>query len=255
MTYSPARIGRTVAVTGAARGIGLEIAHRLAALSAHVYLLDCLEETALRADELQSAGHSASFINVDLADEQSVRLAADQMLAERQTVDILVNNAAVSPKRDGRPPGFEEIAIADWQLVLAINLTAPFILMQALAPRMKERGWGRIINIASEAGRMRTMAGAAYSTSKGGLISLGRTFAGELAPYGVTVNNIAPGRIVTPMTIAQGEDSNRLAIESIPVGRLGQPRDIAAMVAYLASEEASFVTGATMDVNGGSSMI
>jgi 3-oxoacyl-[acyl-carrier protein] reductase len=144
----------------------------------------------------------------------------------------------------------------EWRKVLDINLTGAFLCSKACLPIMREKGWGRIINIASQAGRTRSdIAGAHYAASKAGMMGLARALAGELGMAGITVNSIAPGRIMTPMAQEAGEAANTAYLARIPVGRLGTPDDVAAAVAFLVSDEAGFISGITLDVNGGAFMI
>ena len=139
-----------------------------------------------------------------------------------------------------------------WNSVLAVNVTGAFLLCREATPAMQEKGWGRVVNISSQAARTRAdIAGAAYAASKSAMIGLSRVLASEVGRSGVTVNCIAPGRIESPMQAVAGADATREYVSRIPVGRIGTAADIAATVAFLASEEAGFITGATLDVNGG----
>jgi 3-oxoacyl-[acyl-carrier protein] reductase len=239
-------------VTGAARGIGLGIAERLARDGAHVVIADVLPEAGEGAAELARQGLSAQAMVGDVSDEAWTRDVAARLAAEHGGVDMLVNNAGISPKRDGRKVLVRDMALAEWNAVMAVNLTGAFLLCRECVPGMQERGWGRVVNISSQAGRTRTdIAGAAYAASKAGLIGFSRVLASEVGTSGVTVNCIAPGRIESPMQAVAGEAATRDYVSRIPVGRIGTAADIAATVAFLASEEAGFITGATIDVNGG----
>jgi 3-oxoacyl-[acyl-carrier protein] reductase len=165
---------------------------------------------------------------------------------------VLVNCAGVSQKRNGLPIPPTEVVTAEWQRVLFINLTAPFLLCRELLPGMQAKGWGRVINIASRAGRTFVPpAGADYATSKAGLIGLTRHLGGTYAPYGITVNCIAPGRVETPLSSQSSAEVLAAAVKGIPVGRLGTTDEVAAAAAYLASDAAAYVTGTCLDVNGG----
>lgn len=244
-------------VTGAARGMGLAIAQRLARDGHHVAMLDVLGgEVDEGAKALRAEGFQATSVQVDLAREAELTALPGRLGALYGQVGILVNNAAISPKRNGRRVPAAEISLAQWEDVLRVNLTVPFRLTQLFLPPMRERGWGRVINIASRAGRSPGgVAAADYVTTKSGLLGLTRAFGKEVAADGITVNAIAPGRIETPMTRGSPPEVLAGVLASIPVGRFGTPEEIAALVAFLAGPEAGFITGATIDINGGVLMI
>ena len=168
-------------------------------------------------------------------------------------ITILVNNAAISPKRkNSEAPWLVQTSLEQWAQVIDINLNGPFILTSLVAPAMIARRHGRIVNIGSVAGRaMPLIAGPHYAASKAALVGLTRAAARDLAPYGITVNCIAPGRILSEMTGPPDSAVNRAALSRIPVGRFGTADEVADMVAYLASPSAGFVTGATIDMTGG----
>lgn len=238
---------RVALVTGAARGIGYGIAERLVRDGARVVITDVLEDVRSSAAKL-----GAEAVVGDVSDETWVASLARRLEAEHGGVDILVNNAGISPKRDNRKVPVRDTGWADWRRVMDINLGGAFLLSRALVPGMEARGWGRVISISSQAARTRAdIAGAAYAASKAGMVAFSRVLASEVGRCGVTVNCIAPGRIESPMQAVAGEDATREYITRIPVGRIGTAADIAATVAFLASEEAGFITGATLDVNGG----
>jgi 3-oxoacyl-[acyl-carrier protein] reductase len=244
--------GRVALVTGAARGIGLGIAERLAQDGAHVVLSDVLPEVHEAAERLRKAGLLADAEVGSVADEAWARSVVQGIEARHSRLDILVNNAGISPKRDGKKYPVQDTPLAQWNEVLAVNLTGAFLLCREAVPGMTNRGWGRIIMISSQAARTRAdIAGSAYAAAKAGMIALSRVLASEVGKAGVTVNCIAPGRIESPMQAVAGEEATREYVNRIPVGRIGKPADIAATVAFLASDEASFITGATIDVNGG----
>ena len=243
---------RVALVTGAARGIGYGIAERLARDGAHVVLTDVLDDVAGSAAKLTEAGWSAEGLVGDVSDEAWVTAVTAGVNTRLGGIDVLVNNAGISPKHDNRKIAVQDTPRAQWDQVLAVNLTGAFMLCRACVPGMRARGWGRVITISSQAARSRTdVAGAAYAASKAGLIGLSRVLASEVGADGVTVNCIAPGRIESPMQAVAGEEATRQYVSRIPVGRIGTAGDIAATVAFLASEEASFITGATIDVTGG----
>lgn len=240
---------RAALVTGAARGIGADIAQRLTDEGCRVILLDVLPEVA-RTAELIGSGASSAVL--DLSDLAVIEPFMTELLAREGPVDILVNNAGISPKHDGKRAPVSETALSEWQSVMDVNLNAAFLMCKAVLPAMQARGWGRIINMSSQAARTRsTVAGSHYAASKAGLIAFSRTLAGEVGHDGITVNCIAPGRIDTPMAATAGADVNTAYVKTIPVGRIGTPEDVAQAVAYFAAEATGFVTGTVMDVNGG----
>jgi 3-oxoacyl-[acyl-carrier protein] reductase len=233
--------GRTAVVTGAAQGLGEAIARALHARGASVVLADLNGE---RAEEVAaSLGERARAVEVDVRERSSV----ERLLDDAGRVDVLVNNAARTVFR----PLFE-IEEDEWDDVLRTNLRGVFFGCQLAGPRMREQGWGRILNIASIAGQAGGSAGAHYAASKAGIIVLTKIVATELAPYGVTCNALAPGPTRTPIfEEVMTAERVRALEERIPVGRVGVPAEVAALAAFLCSDEAGYVTGATFDVNGG----
>jgi NAD(P)-dependent dehydrogenase (short-subunit alcohol dehydrogenase family) len=169
---------------------------------------------------------------------------------------VLVNCAGIQPQASDRGKNFiEDVSDEIWDRTLAVNLTAPFLLARALVPAMKDRGWGRVVNIASRAGQTYVAATTTdYSATKAGLIGLTRMLAGECGPHGVTVNSVAPGRISTPLANANAEDAIAAMVSTVPLGRVGEPDEVAAAVAFLASDASSYITGETIAVNGGAHM-
>jgi 3-oxoacyl-[acyl-carrier protein] reductase len=251
-------LGKVAIVTGAARGIGLSIATRFLREGASVLLADMSDgDLSSCAKELPSAlAERALPARADVSKEEDVAKMVETAVARFGRVDILVNNAGISPKHRCRKAPVEEMQIAEWRQVLDVNLTGAFLCCRACLPHMRSANWGRIVNIASQAGRTKSeIAGAHYAASKAGMMALARTLAAEVGRAGITVNSIAPGRIETPMAAMAGAAVNEAYMARIPVGRLGSVDDIAAAAAYLASEEAGFVTGITLDVNGGAFMI
>ena len=224
--------GRIAIVTGAARGIGRAIAEGLNANGAMVAALD------LEAPDLPGiVGYSC-----DVSDEAAVEAAVGAVERDLGTVSVAVLNAGIFHVLP-----FEETSLGLWERTLAVNLTGAFLCARRVLPGMREQGWGRIIMISSMAGKNGAIKpAAAYAASKAGMSNLARSIAREYAPYGVTANAIAPALIDTPM-IDAARDLEKL----IPVGRMGTPQDVAALACYLASEEASFITGEVSDVNGG----
>ena len=201
-------------------------------------------------------GGKATGMVVELSKEDNVLKLAHDVLAQHGRVDILVNNAGVHPKNGGNKFYLEEITSEQWATVLAINLTAPFLLSRELIPQMKARKWGRVINISSNSARtVVPPTSAAYVTSKHGLIGLTHMSAFECASHGVTVNAIAPGPVRTGLTGQSSAANQAMITQLIPMGRYGEPMELAVVIQFLASEASSFMTGAVLDVNGGSVII
>lgn len=235
-------------VTGAGRGIGLGIAQALAQEGARVAICDVsapLLEDALA--QIQGREGTVLAYQMDVTRRDQIRDVVGATQRQWGPVDILVNNAGIYEVLP-----VEEISEVQWDRVLAVNLKGTFLCCQAVIPGMKEQRSGRIVNIASSAGKTGgTLAGAHYSVSKAGVICLTKQLARELGPSGITVNAVAPGRIDTPMIHAVSDAENEAFVQRTPLGRLGTPGDVAHAVVFLASEGASFITGEILDVNGG----
>jgi 3-oxoacyl-[acyl-carrier protein] reductase len=248
--------GRTALVTGAAHGIGRAICVGLARLDASVWAGDVLsEELAATAAACQSAGGRCRARRLDVTEERSVRAVIDEITAADRGVDILVNVAGGVLGQVGRP--VEEVTPEEWEAIVAVNLTGVFRCCRAVAPGMKERRYGRIVNISSGAGRSVSLTGIqAYASAKAGQIGFTRQLAHELGPFGITVNSVAPGFVLSnPASRAQwesyGERGQGALVESIPMRRLGTPEDIASAVLFFASDGAGWCTGQTLSVDGG----
>jgi NAD(P)-dependent dehydrogenase (short-subunit alcohol dehydrogenase family) len=241
--------GRRVAiVTGGARGIGSAIATALAANGIHLVIADNdIDMAEMTADEIRALGVKAIAINSDVSKNQDVVRLVDETVATFGRLDILVNNAGILSNTP-----FDEVSEAEWDRVLDTNLKgAMFATREALRP-MQAQGWGRVISISSLAGRSGGVSvGPAYVASKAGLIGLTRHLAKVVAKCGVTVNAVAPGTTETDLVKGFTEEQTIAINAAIPIGRLGKPEEIAAMVAFLASDAAAFITGAVIDVNGG----
>jgi 3-oxoacyl-[acyl-carrier protein] reductase len=241
--------GKTALVTGATGGLGKVISRALAEQGARLVLSNMAEEPLIALAE--EIGNNAVTVVANLSDPA----AAPALLKEAEEklgggVDILINNAGLT--RDGLALRMKD---EDWDLVLNVNLSASFRLARAALKGMMSRRWGRIISIASVVGVMGNGGQANYAASKGGMIAMSKSIAQEIAPRGVTVNCVAPGFIVTPMTDALNEEQKNRMLANIPLGYLGEPKDVAAAVSFLASEEARYITGQTIHVNGGMAMI
>jgi 3-oxoacyl-[acyl-carrier protein] reductase len=239
--------GKTALVTGASQGIGRACALALAQAGARVALA-ARNEAKLNeaAAEIASAGGSAAVFSLDIASEESIKACAKAAVAHFGTVEVLVNNAGIT--RDGLSLRMKR---ADWDDVLSTNLTGTFLMTQAvLSPMLKAR-WGRIINITSVVGETGQAGQANYAASKAGLIGLTKSLARELASRNITANAIAPGYIETAMTAALDDKQRASMLATIPLGRPGTDADIAAAVRFLASDDAAYITGHVLDVNGG----
>ncbi len=246
---------RVALVTGGSSGIGFAIVKRL--LSDGHKVAFCGHDVA-RIDQamarIQDADDPQNVLGLkaDVKCNTDVEALFSQIRKRLGPVEILVNNAGVSLRRKTAEPWIGSISIEEWQRVLTTNLTGAFLCARLAAQDMMKRRWGRIVNISSIAGRtVPHIAGPHYAASKAGLIGLTRSLASDLAPFGVTVNCVAPGRILTSMTGPAESENNKRALQRIPVARLGDPDDIAAAVSYLVSEDSGFVNAATLDVNGG----
>jgi NAD(P)-dependent dehydrogenase (short-subunit alcohol dehydrogenase family) len=242
--------GRVAIVTGAARGLGLAIAQRLyergAAVAVNVRDRSRAEWVA------QSLGDRAIAIPGDIAAEGVPAAMVQSTLDRFGRVDILVNNAAFA-----KSTRFAQLTATEWRMALEVNLTAPFLLTQAVLPAMQAAGYGRIINISSSAGRtVSTLGGAHYTASKAGMLGLTRAAAKELGKFGITVNAVCPGMIDTELTHenATPELLERLAA-SYPIPRLGTAVEVADLVCFLASEQAGYMTGTSLDITGGDLMM
>lgn len=241
--------GRAAVVTGAAQGIGLGIAQRLLQAGARVALVD-VNDAALRGalGKLGQGADEAVAITADLTDEREARAVPSRAAEYFGGVDILVNNAGIRIVS-----AFADHPLDAWRQTLEINLTAPFVLSQAAVPHMIARGKGKIINITSTAADLGFKNRAAYNVSKAGLAMLTKSIALELGADGIRCNAVAPGVIETPLNRAYFEDPEftQVIVDSTPMASWGAPPDIASAVAFLASDEADFINGATLLVDGG----
>ncbi len=245
--------GRVAIVTGGGRGIGKGIAKRLAVAGADVIIGDVdrsLAETA--AEELENRLGRAIAVQVDVTQEDSIAAAVKMVLKEFRKIDILINNAGIMFRTR-----ILDISLEEWRETLLVNLTGPFLFTQAVIPSMKKTRYGRIVNISSSAGRsVSTLGGAHYTASKAGLLGLTRAVAKEVAASGITVNAVCPGLIDTQMARdTTTKKELEMFLDSFPIKRLGLPEEIGDLVIFLCSENASYITGASIDINGGDLMI
>jgi NAD(P)-dependent dehydrogenase (short-subunit alcohol dehydrogenase family) len=242
--------GRVAIVTGASRGLGLAAAARLHERGASVAIN--VRDRARAEEAARSLGDEVLAAPGDLAAEGVPEGIVNRTLEHFGRVDIIVNNAALA-----LPTRFLELSVEEWRLALEVNMTAPFLMIKAALPAMKRQGYGRIINISSTAGRMvSTLGGAHYTASKTGLLGLTRAAAKELGKFGITVNAVCPGMIDTELTRenATPELLDRLAA-AYPVPRLGTAVEVADLICFAASEAAGYITGASLDINGGDLMM
>jgi 3-oxoacyl-[acyl-carrier protein] reductase len=248
--------GKVAIVTGAAGGIGEATIRSLCQEGVKVIISDIDWDGAKKLEvNLAQKRFVALAVQTDIADYQQVKKLTEKTLSAFGRIDILVNNAGISPKTQGKKRKLWEISIKEWQRVVDVDLNGYFLCCHEIVPHMIPNRWGRIINISSVAARTAPQVAAShYVAAKTGILGLTKSLAVELGPYGITVNAVAPGRIETPMIKdIPTEDSFEL-IKRTPLGRLGTVEDIAGVIMFLISEAASFITGATIDVNGGLAM-
>lgn len=240
--------GKTALITGATGGIGRQIAKKMHAQGATLALTD-ISMDALKAFQAE-LGERVFVYSANLTDSDSLNALVKAVEVDLGKIDILVNNAGIT--KDGLSMRMTD---EQWQKVLDINLTAGFKLARAVIPGMMKRRYGRIIGMASVVGVMGNAGQANYSASKAGMIAMSKCMAQELASRGITLNCVAPGFIKTAMTDALPQEAKDRLIKTVPMARLGMPEDIANAVVFLASDEASYITGQTLHVNGGMAMI
>jgi 3-oxoacyl-[acyl-carrier protein] reductase len=239
--------GRVALVTGASQGIGRACALQLAEAGATVAVA-ARNQAKLQqlVDEIGAGGGKAAAYPVDVTEEEQIKAACKAAIAQFGKIDILVNNAGIT-----RDQLVMRVKRADWELVLETNLTSAYLCTQQVMSSMLKQRWGRIINIASIFGQMGQAGQANYAASKAGLIGLTMAIARELGSRNITCNAVAPGFIETAMTSGLSDDFKQNAVKLIPLGRVGTPDEVAHSVLFLASENASYITGHVLNVNGG----
>ncbi|WP_027364520.1 SDR family NAD(P)-dependent oxidoreductase [Desulfotruncus alcoholivorax] len=245
---------KVAVITGAGRGIGKAIALKFAREGARVIAADLDHGSAASvAGEIESIGGDALAVKVDVSDNLSVDSMVKEALIKYGKVDILINNA-----------GWDKIGLFmdssedTWEKVIAINLKGTIICCKALLPQMMERKYGKILNVSSDAGRVGSSGEVVYSAAKGGVIAFSKALAREMARYKININCLAPGPTDTPLFAEVAADNPKIAealIKSIPLRRLGQPNDLANAAAFLVSDDAEYITGQTLSVNGGLNML
>ncbi len=245
--------GRVAIVTGAGQGIGRAIAERFAADGAQVVVADLdVARAEATADSILASGGLAIAIRTDVTVPGDAEALAAAVVARFGRIDALVNNAGIL-----RSTRAADVTPDEWHLVVDVNLTGAFLCARAAYPALRDSGHGRIVNVASMAGRATsTLGGVHYTTAKAGVLGLTRHLAREWARDGITVNAISPGIVDTPM-VRDSTDAERMAkvLDSIPLGRLAEPAEIASLVTFLASDEAAYITGANVDIHGGELII
>jgi 3-oxoacyl-[acyl-carrier protein] reductase len=248
--------GRVAVITGGAGGIGRAVAAELARRGARIALLDSDPDVLAITHEATFASGTATGHCTNVADPDSVSRAIDEVLAAHHGADILVNCAGIVVRRNGKKIPAAEMTVAEWQRGIDVNLTGVFLCARAVLPAMKAARWGRIITLSSQGGRTGgAFSSVDYGAAKAGVIGFSRTLATEVGQFGVTVNCLAPGRVSTSMTDNPLETAQNDAwIAGLPIPRMGTPDEVAFAVAFLSTDAAGYITGTTMDINGGGFM-
>jgi len=240
--------GKVAIVTGGGQGIGRAIVHALSNEDVITIIVDINEQTAKEVvKEVKDDGHEAISVKADVSNLTDIKNMVKEVVDRYKTIDILVNNAGIL-----HTTVIDDISEQEWNRLMTVNLNGTFFTSQQVLPYMREKRWGRIINMSSLAGRMGSYGGGVgYATTKAGIIGLTMCFARQVAKYNITVNAVAPGTTETDI-IKKIPDEKITALKAlIPMGRLGKPENTADVVAFLASDKAEYITGAVIDVNGG----
>ncbi len=243
-------------VTGGASGIGAATARALAKEGARVVVMDMnplgLSEME---SEMKKEGYPFLAVQGDVADEKVVEALVKQTISHFGGIDLLVNNAGISPKHRGKKANLWEMPITEWDRVMAVNIRGAFLCSHFAVPKMIERKGGAIVNVSSLAAKVGSViTGCHYVISKAGMVGLTKILAREVADYGIRVNAVAPGRIDTPMIWDVPPEVNEQYVKTIPLKRLGKPEDVADGILFLLSDAASYITGLVLDINGGLGM-
>jgi 3-oxoacyl-[acyl-carrier protein] reductase len=237
---------RVAIVTGGSRGIGQAIAELFAENGAKVIIWDLLDEGHDVAENINKNGGTAKFVKLSVTDKEGIQTAVNSAVEKYGKIDILINNAGIT-----RDKSMLKMSDDEWNAVIDVNLNSIYYCCKAVAPVMKENGYGRIISASSTTGLRGNYGQVNYAATKAGILGMTKTLAVELGRYGITVNAIAPGYTQTPMTDAIPDNIKALAKTQIPVGFLAEPRDLAFGYLFLASEEARFVSGIVLPIDGG----
>lgn len=242
---------RVAVVTGAGKGIGLATTLALLKAGRSVAMIDrnAADIAALIPQEYLPF---AQYHTLDVTDNVAIAACLEQVRSDLGEVSILVNNAGISPKVNGKSSGLLEVTEAEWESVMDVNVKAIIKLCQLCVPAMKAAQFGRIVNVSSLAGRSKSLvAGISYMASKSAVLGLSRAIASEMGPFGITTNCVAPGRILTEMAMQAGPAVNEQYAQAIPVRRLGTPNEVGEAIEFLCQDNAGFINGAVIDINGG----
>ena len=245
--------GKVAIITGAAQGMGESVAKLFAQEGAKVVVNDVIEEKAKKiAEEIRSKGGEALAIKADVTDSKEISRMVEETVKKFGTIHILINNAGIL-----RSTKTEEISEKEWDLVINVNLKGTFFCSKAVLPVMKKNRYGRIVNFSSSAGRsVSTLGGVHYTAAKAGVLGFTRQLAKEVASFGINVNSVCPGLIDTEMVRSNCSPEKLRDYErSFPIPRLGKPEEVADLVLFLVSNESSYITGASLDINGGDLML
>ena len=247
---------KVVIITGGGSGIGAATARKMAKEGAKVVLADLHPGNLAKMEtEIKAAGRPCLALPMDVADEAGVRDMAERTKDHFGGIDLLVNNAGISPKHAGKKQTLWEMSVAEWDKVMAVNIRGAFLCSRYVVPEMIKRGGGAIVNVSSQAAKAGSViTGGHYVISKAGVVGLTKILARETAEYGIRVNAVAPGRIDTPMIWDVPPEVNEQVRKNIPLRRLGTPEEVAEGIMFLLSASSSFITGFVMDINGGSGM-